>query len=156
MYGKPNDGPDNFVSHHRSQNSNPTPQGTNGERGLGATVLGGAGGAFLGHKLEHGALGTIGGLAIGAIAANAFEHHEKKKMEERREAREYEEGYERGERRGSRARDIDDDSGYYEDDRYREDEGYYRPHHHHHEDYDRDDYGDDYRDDYRDDYDDRY
>lgn len=92
----------------------PGRQGGDGERGFGATALGGAGGAFLGHKLEHGALGTIGGLAIGAIAANAFEHHEKKKKEEKRENRAFGEGYRDGERHEEphhhhHSRDLDDD-----------------------------------------------
>lgn len=176
MYGKPNNGTqDNFVPQNRSRDEAPpqaqhVPQGADGERGLGATVLGGAGGAFLGHKMEGGALGTIGGLAIGAIAANAFEHHHEKKKEERREERSYDAGYERGERRGSgsRSRGIDDDYYYRHDDRYEDDEEDYRPRHHHHhhhhdrdEDYYRDDdrdnyYDDGYRDNYRDDYYERY
>ncbi|CAI7676473.1 hypothetical protein N7533_006045 [Penicillium manginii] len=53
-------------------------QGHNGasgqERGLGATVIGGAGGAFVGHKVgkksDHGTLGTIGGALAGAVVAN--------------------------------------------------------------------------------------
>lgn len=127
-----------------SNNSQQQAQQGDGERGLGATVLGGGAGAFLGHKLEHGALGTIGGLAIGAIAANAFEHHEKKKKEERRELRASDEGYEEGEDRPryhSHSRDIED--SYYTDDRYEEAE--YEPqhhHHHHHHNYD-DDYNED-------------
>ncbi|CAI7640703.1 unnamed protein product [Penicillium pancosmium] len=49
--------------------------GTSGqEKGLGATVVGGAGGAFLGHKVgkktDHGTLGTIGGALAGAVVAN--------------------------------------------------------------------------------------
>ncbi|KAJ5449888.1 uncharacterized protein N7458_006337 [Penicillium daleae] len=45
-----------------------------GERGLGATVIGGAGGAFVGHhvgkKSDHGTLGTVGGALAGAVLAN--------------------------------------------------------------------------------------
>ncbi|KAL2824395.1 hypothetical protein BDW59DRAFT_162502 [Aspergillus cavernicola] len=45
-----------------------------GEKGLGATVVGGAGGAFVGHqvgkKSDHGTLGAIGGAVAGAVAAN--------------------------------------------------------------------------------------
>lgn len=41
-----------------------------GERGLGSTLIGGAGGAFLGNQLGGGALGTIGGLIAGAVGAN--------------------------------------------------------------------------------------
>lgn len=36
-------------------------------------MLGSAGGAFLGHKLGGGTLGTLGGLVAGAIGANALE-----------------------------------------------------------------------------------
>lgn len=43
-----------------------------GDRGLGSTLIGGAGGAFLGNKLGGGALGTIGGLVAGAIGANVL------------------------------------------------------------------------------------
>ncbi|KAJ5113196.1 hypothetical protein N7456_001730 [Penicillium angulare] len=45
-----------------------------GERGLGATVLGGTGGAVVGHhfgkKSDHGTLGTVGGALAGAVLAN--------------------------------------------------------------------------------------
>jgi hypothetical protein len=43
-----------------------------GDRGLGSTLIGGAGGAFLGNKLGGGALGTIGGLIAGAVGANVL------------------------------------------------------------------------------------
>jgi len=46
-----------------------------GERGLGATLLGGAAGAFLGEQTDKGALGTVGGAVVGAIAATAGEKH---------------------------------------------------------------------------------
>ncbi|KAK4501721.1 hypothetical protein PRZ48_007530 [Zasmidium cellare] len=78
--------------------------GGDGERGLGATVLGGGAGAFLGHELGHSKMATLGGIAVGAIAANAFEHHHKKKKEERRMEHAYDDGYVHGESRG-----IDDD-----------------------------------------------
>ncbi|KAJ6127909.1 hypothetical protein N7471_009126 [Penicillium samsonianum] len=49
-----------------------------GERGLGATVLGGAGGAFVGHKVgkksDHGKLGAVGGALAGAVVANLAEN----------------------------------------------------------------------------------
>ncbi|KAF3398877.1 hypothetical protein DPV78_006651 [Talaromyces pinophilus] len=49
-----------------------------GERGLGATVVGATGGAFLGHHFGkdsgHGTLGTIGGGVAGALLANAVEN----------------------------------------------------------------------------------
>ncbi|OOO13694.1 17 kDa surface antigen [Aspergillus oryzae] len=50
------------------------PKGEEGEKGLGSTLVGGAGGAFVGHedgkKSDHGVLGTIGGAIAGAFAAN--------------------------------------------------------------------------------------
>lgn len=49
MYGKPNDGSNGFVlQHQRSGDPASGQPGAEGERGLGATVIGGAGGAFLG------------------------------------------------------------------------------------------------------------
>lgn len=49
-----------------------------GEKGLGATLIGSAGGGFLGHQLGGGALGTIGGMIAGAVGANVLENkHEK-------------------------------------------------------------------------------
>ncbi|KAL2786962.1 hypothetical protein BJX66DRAFT_341650 [Aspergillus keveii] len=54
-------------------NTDTLPEGE-GERGLGSTVVGGAGGAFIGHKVgkksDHGTLGAIGGAVAGAIVAN--------------------------------------------------------------------------------------
>ncbi|KAJ6143794.1 hypothetical protein N7471_003247 [Penicillium samsonianum] len=52
-------------------------EGPEGEKGLGATVLGGAGGAFVGHhvgkKSDHGKLGAVGGALAGAVVANLAE-----------------------------------------------------------------------------------
>ncbi|KZF23327.1 hypothetical protein L228DRAFT_113989 [Xylona heveae TC161] len=54
--------------------------GHEGERGLGATLLGAAGGGFVGHEAGGGALGTIAGTLIGAIGANVLENrHEKRR-----------------------------------------------------------------------------
>lgn len=149
----------------------PEQQGHSKERGLGATVLGGAGGAFLGHEMGHGKMATLGGLAVGAIAANAFEHHHEKKKRERQREHAYERGYERGETRsiddrGDRSYrsydDRDDRSDFSRaDGRSIDDREYdYEPprHHHHHRhrdsDYSRRDDYDDYsrRDDYSDTY----
>ncbi|KAI1073407.1 hypothetical protein F5B20DRAFT_587287 [Whalleya microplaca] len=49
-------------------------EGQDGERGLGATLIGGGAGGFLGHKLGKGKLGTVLGGTVGAIAANMIEH----------------------------------------------------------------------------------
>ncbi|KAL4789555.1 hypothetical protein BDV19DRAFT_394928 [Aspergillus venezuelensis] len=50
------------------------PNTEEGEKGLGSTIVGGAGGAFVSHqvgkKSDHGTLGAIGGAVIGAIGAN--------------------------------------------------------------------------------------
>ena len=55
---------------------------TEEERNLGASVLGGAGGAMLGRKLGGGTLGTIGGIVAGAIGASVLEEkHEKYEFE---------------------------------------------------------------------------
>lgn len=44
------------------------------DRGLGATLIGGGGGAYLGKKLGGGSpLGAIGGSVVGALAANMLE-----------------------------------------------------------------------------------
>ncbi|MCJ1223703.1 hypothetical protein MMC12_000346 [Toensbergia leucococca] len=43
------------------------------ERGLGASLVGAAGGGFLGHEVGGGALGTIGGMIAGAVSANMAE-----------------------------------------------------------------------------------
>lgn len=127
--------------------------GQEGERGLGATVLGGGAGAFLGHKAlkNHGMIGTIGGLVLGAIAANAYEYHEKEKKEHQREERAFDSGYEDG-----REKDRGIEDGYYDGDRTSYEDDYYedRPRHHHHHpehDYDVDyDDGESYhQDDYR-------
>ncbi|KAI0015013.1 hypothetical protein F4780DRAFT_784558 [Xylariomycetidae sp. FL0641] len=55
-------------------------RGEDGERGLGATLIGGGAGGVLGHKMGKGKLGTLLGSAVGAVAANIIEH----KLEERR------------------------------------------------------------------------
>lgn len=55
---------------------------TDEQRSLGASMLGGAGGALIGHKLG-GTLGAIGGILVGAIGAT--------KLEEKREERKYRE-----------------------------------------------------------------
>ena len=52
-----------------------------GDRGFGATLLGGAAGAYLGDRADRGALGAIGGALIGAIAANAGERQLGKRQE---------------------------------------------------------------------------
>ncbi len=41
--------------------------GPDGEKGLGATLIGGAGGGFLGHEMGGGILGSLAGAVVGAI-----------------------------------------------------------------------------------------
>ncbi|KAK4067272.1 uncharacterized protein Triagg1_7715 [Trichoderma aggressivum f. europaeum] len=55
----------------------------NGERGLGATVVGGGIGAFAAKKSGGGLLGAIGGAAAGAIGANMLEHAYNYRLERR-------------------------------------------------------------------------
>jgi hypothetical protein len=139
-----------------SRNANTQAEsGQNGERGLGAAVVGGGAGAFLGHKFlkNHKTLGAVGGLALGAIAAEAFEHHEKEKRERRREDRAFDEGYDDGEDRPSRERGIDVDDCY-EDETYVQDDDYYDSRGDRYDDRQDDYYDDSYyqQDDYRNDY----
>ena len=78
-----------------------------GERGLGATLLGAAGGAFLGDQLAskngkgkgskgESALGTIGGALVGAIGANAAERQIGKREKDKESGKD---GRDRGARR---------------------------------------------------------
>jgi len=57
--------------------------GPNGERGLGATLIGGGAGGFVGHEMGGGVIGTVLGSVVGAIGANALEHQHKKHKEEK-------------------------------------------------------------------------
>ncbi|KXT04596.1 hypothetical protein AC578_8681 [Pseudocercospora eumusae] len=67
---------------------------SDGERGMGAQLLGGAAGALLGHKFADGALGTVGGAVLGAIASGAAErHYEKRKGEKVYKRRSLDDGY---------------------------------------------------------------
>ena len=67
--------------------------GREGERGLGAQILGGAMGGIAGHEFGGGMLETLAGVAAGAIGAKVLENqHEKrknKKEEEKRAAAPY-------------------------------------------------------------------
>ncbi|TKA33961.1 hypothetical protein B0A54_14838 [Friedmanniomyces endolithicus] len=55
------------------------------ERGLGATLLGGAAGAFLGDQADKGILGTVGGAVLGALAAKAGEKQIEKRQQKKEE-----------------------------------------------------------------------
>ncbi|MCJ1255276.1 hypothetical protein MMC24_003092 [Lignoscripta atroalba] len=65
------------------ENHAPGVGGPEGERGLGATLIGAGSGAFVGHELGGGTLGTIGGIIAGAVGANALEKHHKKYVDPR-------------------------------------------------------------------------
>ena len=80
--------------------------GREGERGLGAQVLGGAMGGLAGHEFgKGGMLQTLGGIVVGAMGAKALENeHEKrksKKGEAMRSAAPYKNEAVTGERYGS-------------------------------------------------------
>ena len=47
------------------------------EKGIGASLIGGSAGAFLGKKLGGSGGASLGGGVLGAVAANVLEHHEK-------------------------------------------------------------------------------
>lgn len=49
------------------------PNDPNGEKGLGSTVVGGAAGGYMGHKMGGG-WSTAAGAAIGAVAMNVLSH----------------------------------------------------------------------------------
>lgn len=58
---------------YHDQNPDPTHPGADGERGLGETVVGGAGGLFLGDKFgEKLGLGKLGGKVGGAVTVSFF------------------------------------------------------------------------------------
>ncbi|KAF2772219.1 hypothetical protein EJ03DRAFT_215606 [Teratosphaeria nubilosa] len=58
-------------------------RGGDGERGIGATLLGGAAGAFLGDQADRGPLGTLGGAVLGAVAAGGIDRMKSKKDQEK-------------------------------------------------------------------------
>lgn len=47
--------------------------GPEGEKGLGSTVVGGAAGGYMGHKMGGG-WGTAAGVALGAVGMNMVSH----------------------------------------------------------------------------------
>ena len=58
--------------------ANPGEMGADGERGLGATILGGVAGGYAGHRMGNGGVLKTGLSAIaGAVAANLVEHEGK-------------------------------------------------------------------------------
>ncbi|CZT19763.1 uncharacterized protein RCC_05618 [Ramularia collo-cygni] len=68
--------------------------GSEGERGMAAKLIGGAGGAFLGQTFGRGhTLETIAGAAVGAIAAAAIEKQIEKRKEEKVIVRRGRDGY---------------------------------------------------------------
>ena len=98
------------------------------EKGFGASLLGGAGGAFVGHEVGGGALGTILGIGAGAIGAAFLEKdHEKQKKKEREKEKErqlkYRDDFEYGSSHvgsvGSHSRSEESAPVDYENDDYR-------------------------------------
>lgn len=68
--------------------------GSEGERGIAAKLIGGAGGALLGQTFGRGhTLETIAGATVGAIAANAIEKQIEKRREEKVYVRHGRDGY---------------------------------------------------------------
>ncbi|KJK84483.1 hypothetical protein H634G_00004 [Metarhizium anisopliae BRIP 53293] len=61
--------------------------GPDGERGLGATLVGGGGAAWAAHKAGGGFLGTAGAAIAGAIGANVLEHAFDKKKKKKHGSR---------------------------------------------------------------------
>lgn len=115
---------------------NSTPRGSshhgNGGKDLGATLIGGALGGFVGHETHKGPLVTAAGLAIGAFAGHEFEKHEHKKHEREREERDERDAYRAGEERGYDRGERDE---YYEDEersQYEDRSEVSRPSHRHH------------------------
>ena len=58
----------------QQQSYAPGPNGPEGEKGLGSTLIGGAAGGIMGHKMGGGKLATAGGAALGAVAMNLATH----------------------------------------------------------------------------------
>lgn len=76
-------------------------RGGDGDRGLGATLLGGAAGAFLGDQADKGILGTVGGAVLGAVAAGALDRQVGKREQSKGLRKKHE-----GEPKGDRSDDI--------------------------------------------------
>ncbi|KAI4110009.1 MAG: hypothetical protein L6R37_000142 [Teloschistes peruensis] len=73
----------------RSHRSKSRSRSRSHSRDLGASLLGAAGGGFIGHKYGGGALGAIGGAVAGAVATNFAEKEWEKHKEKREHRREY-------------------------------------------------------------------
>ncbi|KAF1992219.1 hypothetical protein K402DRAFT_1293 [Aulographum hederae CBS 113979] len=75
----PHGEPQGYPTHDQQYNG-PPGGAAEGDRGLGATLLGGAAGGFAGHKMGGGTLATLGSAVVGAWGANKLEDkHEKKR-----------------------------------------------------------------------------
>lgn len=61
----------------------PARPGSEEDRGLMGALAGGAAGAYGGHKVHHGFLGTIGGAIAGSLAEDAYKNHERRKSQQR-------------------------------------------------------------------------
>lgn len=81
----------NYEPHHSS--GGPQGPGEQDERGLGATLVGGASGGFIAHKAGGGLVGSVLGSVVGAVGANILEHklegkHHKKDKKHKKEKKE--------------------------------------------------------------------
>jgi hypothetical protein len=65
----------------------PNPGTDEKDRGFLGAVAGGAAGAYGGHKVNHGFLGTIGGAITGSVAQDAMKKHKEKKEKEEEEVK---------------------------------------------------------------------
>ncbi|CAK7565266.1 MAG: hypothetical protein SEPTF4163_003179 [Sporothrix epigloea] len=91
QYGAPgqdNRGPSPYQPQPQYGAPGPAPgavgyDGQTDERGLGATLVGGAGAGWAAHHAGGGTLGTIAGAVAGAIGANVIEHFVEKKRDEK-------------------------------------------------------------------------
>ncbi|KAJ5710485.1 hypothetical protein N7488_004641 [Penicillium malachiteum] len=67
------------------------------ERRLGSTLIGGAGGAYVGHQMGGG-MATAGGAIIGALGANAVSHgleshHQHQQQQQQQQQQQYQQQY---------------------------------------------------------------
>ncbi|KAI0994356.1 hypothetical protein K3495_g13826 [Podosphaera aphanis] len=89
--------------------------GQQDERGLGATIVGGASGGLLAHKAGGGLMGSVLGSVAGAIGANIIEHklegrHKKKSSKHDKHGKHKKEKKEKHKKHGSREAHSDSSS----------------------------------------------
>ncbi|KJZ79474.1 hypothetical protein HIM_00943 [Hirsutella minnesotensis 3608] len=72
------------------------PSGQDGERGLGASIIGGGAAGWAMHKAGGGFLGSLGAAAAGAVGANAIEHAIKRRRRQHKKKKHHHFGSHRG------------------------------------------------------------